>query len=214
MKKISCCGDSITFGLMATAPENSYPSVMQTLLGESYAVKNFGKCGATVIADYDFQEGRLYGPYLKSEEYPAAMDSEPDIVVLMLGMNDGNPTHCFNAQNGGAISEEYQALYRRTLCEMLEGFRDLPTKPELFLCRTSAMRRVVGKSFNEDYIRYFTENLIQIRKIQEKIAEQYQIPLIDTLSEMDDPGYYHDGVHLTDAGYAQMAKIIAAAITK
>ena len=212
MKKIACCGDSITFGQMATAPEHSYPAVMRKLLGEGYAVENFGKCGATVIADYDFEDGRLYGPYLKSEEYTAAMASDPDVVVLMLGMNDGNPTHCFNARNGGAISEYYLALYEQTLCGMLEGFHGLPSAPKLFLGRTSAMRRSVGKSFSTDYIYHFTENLKKIRKIQENLAEKYQIPLIDTLSDMDDPAYYCDGVHLTDKGYAKLAQIIAGAV--
>lgn len=212
MIKIACCGDSITFGHMASAPEYSYPSVMQKLLGKDYAVENFGRSGATVIADYDFQEGRLYGPYLKSEEYASAMASDPDIVVLMLGMNDGNPTHCFNAKNGGAISEDYLELYEETLCKMLEGFRNLPSAPKLFLGRTSAMRRIVGKSFSAEYIYYFTENLKKIRRVQEKLAERYQIPLIDTLSGMDDPTYYCDGVHLTDAGYAKLAAIIAEAV--
>ena len=206
--KIACCGDSITFGLLATAPENSYPSVMQKLLGEAYTVCNFGRSGATIIADYDWHEERLYGPYLKSAEYAAAMASEPDIVVLMLGMNDGNPTHCFNAKNGGAISEYYLALYEQTLSKMLDGFRGLPSAPKLLLGGTSAMRRVVGKSFSEEYVYYFTENLKKIRFVQERLAEKYQIPLIDTISDMDDPDYYCDGVHLTDKGYAKLAQVI------
>lgn len=214
MVRISCCGDSITFGLMASAPECSYPCVMQKLLGEEYIVNNFGKSGATVIADYDFQEGRLNGPYLKSEEYPAAMASDPDIVVLMLGMNDGNPTHCFNEKNGGVLSESYVALYEKTLSDILTGFGDLASKPQLFLCRTSAMRREAGKVFSAEYVHHFTENLKMIRKVQEKLADRFQIPLIDTLTGMDDPSYYQDGVHLTDTGYAKLAEIIAAAIKK
>lgn len=210
--KIACCGDSITFGLMASAPECSYPSVMQKLLGDAYTVENFGRSGATVIADYDFQEGRQYGPYLKSEEYAASMVSDPDIVVLMLGMNDGNPTHCFNVINGGAISEDYLKLYEQTLSNMLKGFRDIDSKPQLFLGGTSAMRRVAGEYLSADYIYYFTENLKKIRLVQEKLAERYQIPLIDTISDMDDPDYYCDGVHLTDKGYAKLAQIITDAV--
>ena len=214
MVRISCCGDSITFGLMASAPECSYPSVMQKLLGEAYTVCNFGRSGATVIADYDWHEERLYGPYLKSAEYASAMKSEPDVVVLMLGMNDGNPTHCFNSINGGVISEDYLSLYEQTLIKILEGFMELPSKPKLFLGKTSAMRRVAGDYFSFDYVYHFTENLKKIRKIQEKLAEFYKIPLIDTLSDMDDPTYYKDGVHLTDKGYMQLAEIIATAIKK
>ena len=45
-----------------------------------------------------------------------------------------------------------------------------------------------------------------------KAAEFYKIPLIDTLSDMDDPTYYNDGVHLTDKGYTQLAGIIYEAV--
>lgn len=211
--KVACCGDSITFGLMATEPECSYPSVLQTLLGENYLVENFGRSGATVISDYDFQAGREYGPYLKTEEYAYAMASCPDIVILMLGMNDGNPTHCFNEQNGGAISEHYLSAYEETLCRILEGFRDLATAPKIFLCKTTAMKRTVSQTLTFQYIYHFTENLIKIREIQEKIAAKYKISLINTMVGMDDPALYQDGVHLTDMGYARLATIAAEAIT-
>lgn len=212
--KIACCGDSITFGLMATTLENSYPSVLQKLLGETYIVENFGRNGATVIADYDSREGQGYGPYINSAEYISAMASDPHIVILMLGMNDGNPTHCFNQKNGGAISEFYLSLYESTLCRIIDGFHSLATAPQIFLCKTSAMKRVVCETLNFDYIYHFTENLINIRKIQEKTARKYQIPLIDTLSDLDDPAYFCDGVHLTDMGYAQLATIVARNINK
>lgn len=212
--KIACCGDSITFGLMATTPENSYPAVLQKLLGETYIVENFGRSGATVIADYDSQPGQEYGPYLKSDEYASAMVSAPDIVILMLGMNDGNPTHCFNERNGGAISEYCLSVYEDTLCGILDGFRKLATAPKVFLCKTTAMKRVVNQILSFEYINHFTENLTNIREIQEKTAAKYQIPLIDTLFGMDDPAYYRDGVHLTDIGYARLAAIVAKAIIK
>lgn len=212
--KVACCGDSITFGLMATTSENSYPSVLQKLLGETYIVENFGRNGATVIADYDFRDGQEYGPYIKSAEYASAMASNPDIVILMLGMNDGNPTHCFNQKGGGAISEFYLSLYENTLCSILDGFHCLATAPQIFLCKTSAMKRVVCETLDFDYIYHFTENLIKIRKIQEKTAQNYRIPLIDTLSAIDDPACFRDGVHLTDMGYAQLAAIVAKNINR
>ena len=211
-KKISCCGDSITFGLLASTPEHSYPSVLQKLLGDAYQVGNYGRNGATVIADYDWLSNR-YSPYRKSPEYPLAMESRPDVVVLMLGMNDANPTHHFNAENGGPISDKYLRQYEDTLKKLLKGFKELPTKPQVFLARTTAMKRVVCAQFDEAYIRNFTENLILIRGIQEKVANEYEISSIDTLSEMDNMEFYRDGCHLTDAGYEQLAKIIFRTIT-
>ena len=206
-KRITCCGDSITFGALATAAEKSYPSVLQQLLGDSYQVENCGRNGATVIADYELVPNR-YAPYLKSPEYATAMMSEPDVAILMLGMNDANPTHHFNSENGGPISEEYLKKYEETLKNILDNLANLPSKPELILAKTTAMKRVVGKLFNEAYIENFTNNLILIRKIQEKVAREYQIPLVDTLFGMDNLDYYRDGCHMTDAGYQQLAEIM------
>lgn len=207
-KHIACCGDSITFGLLATDPQNSYPAVLQQLMGKSYRVRNFGRNGATVINDYEEVVNR-YLPYLKTPEYAAAMVSEPDIIVVMLGMNDGNPTHHFNAENGGPISERYLELYKETLKQLIRNVKNLPREPRILLAKTTAMKRVVCEQFSKEYIENFKNNLYKIRKIQDQIAEEYNVELIDTISNMDRPEFYRDGCHLTDEGYKQLAIIIA-----
>lgn len=212
-KTLACCGDSITFGLLATAPDRSYPSVLQDFLGDGYRVENYGRNGATVIADYPLLPNR-YAPYLKSPEYAGAMMSGADTVILMLGMNDGNPTHHFNSDNGGPISEEYLSLYEDTLIALIENFRNLPSAPQVYLAETTAMRRVVGPAFNEAYIKNFTENTYKLRQIQLAVSEKMGVPFIDTLTDMDNPDYYRDGCHLTDAGYEQLARIMYKAIAE
>ena len=211
-RTIACCGDSITYGLLATARDKSYPAVLQGLLPDC-RVENFGRNGATVIADYPLLPNR-YAPYLHSPEYAGAMMSGADAVILMLGMNDGNPTHHFNAENGGPMSAAYEKLYEDTLVTLVENFRDLPSKPQVYIAQTTAMRRVVGPQFNEAYIRDFTENTRRIRMIQKAVSERLGVRFIDTITGMDDPAYYKDGCHLTDAGYEQLARIIHEAITK
>ena len=206
--RIACCGDSITFGLMATDPQISYPSVLQQLIGEAYRVGNFGKSGATVISDYEEVVNR-YLPYLKTPEYAAALMSEPDIVVVMLGMNDGNPTHHFNEENGGAISENYLNLYKETYQKLLDNIRSLPQKPQIYMAKTTAMKRVVGEKFSEDYIKNFNENLKKIRQVQEQIAKEQNITLIETVNDRENLEFYQDGCHLSDAGYEQLASVIA-----
>lgn len=208
---VACCGDSITFGLLATAPERSYPAVAQGLLGSEYRVENFGRNGATVIADYPLLPNR-YAPYLKAPEFAGALMSEAKTLVLMLGMNDGNPTHHFNAENGGVISQAYLKEYEGRLVELVEAFRGMPTAPKVYLATTTAMRRVVCAQFDEHYIRHFTDNMEKIRGIQRDVARALGTPLIDTLTEMEDPAFYRDGCHLTDAGYSRLAQIVAKAI--
>lgn len=209
--RIACCGDSITFGLAATGTDKSYPSVLQTLLGDKYDVRNYGKSGATVIDDYEVVPDR-YSPYVKAAEYEAALNFNPNTVVLMLGMNDGNPTHHFNSENGGKISDGYLRLYKRTLEGMLQSFKALPTRPKLYLAQITAMKRVVCESFSEKYVNDFTDNLKKLRKLQTELAADNRIVLIDTLSEMQAEEYYADGCHLTDDGYARLAEIICKAL--
>lgn len=211
--RISCMGDSITFGLMATSAENSYPSVLQSLLGESYCVSNFGRSGATVINDYDVVEDR-YSPYTKTEEYKQAMQSEPDIVVLMLGMNDANPTHHFNEENGGPISDYYLDFYEKILTEMIERLQSLPSSPQIYLVKTTEMKRKVEEGFEPEYVKYFLENLVKLRGIQEKVAQDKKINLIDTYDYMQDDSYYRDGCHLTDEGYHKLGETIWKALKK
>ncbi len=213
MKKtrISCCGDSITFGLMASSSDKSYPSVLQNLLGEEYEVLNFGRSGATVIDDFDEVPDR-YSPYDKTDEYKKSLKSEPDIVILMLGMNDGNPTHCFNKQNGGAISDYYINFYEEILTNMVKTYQNLPTKPKVYLGRTTHMKRTVENGHEENYVKYFNENLEKILSVQEKIAEDMNLPFVDTRVDMDDESYYKDGVHMTDAGYSELANVFFKAL--
>ena len=211
-KTVACCGDSITFGLLATGAEKSYPAVLQRLM-QDHRVENCGRNGATAIADYPLLPN-CYAPYRKSPEYARAMVSGADTVVLMLGMNDGNPTHHFNAVNGGALSEEYCCRYEKTLWTLVEDFRNLPTKPRVYLAQITAMRRVVGAQFDQAYIQNFTENTAKLRQLQKLVGKTLGVPVIDTLTDMADAAFYRDGCHLTDAGYEQLARIIHKAITE
>lgn len=210
--RVACCGDSITFGLAATDSQKAYPAVLMNLLGSGYDVRNYGKSGATVIDDYEVVPDR-YSPYVKSEEYKNALRFAPDVVVLMLGMNDGNPTHHFNAENGGAISDSYLKLYEKTLAKITEEFKSLPTSSRIYLAETTAMKRVVCEEFDQKYVDDFTNNLVKIRKVQEEVARDKKIVLIDTLSEMREEAYYSDGCHLTDKGYSKLSEIIYNALS-
>lgn len=205
--RVSCMGDSITFGLMATSGEHSYPSNLQRMLGDNYCVSNFGRSGATVINDFEPIEDR-YLPYTKTQECRAAMKSEPDIVVLMLGMNDANPTHHFNESNGGPLSEYYIGFYEKILTELIENIKNLSTSPKVYLVKTTQMLRSVEEGFEPDYVRNFTENLVILRTIQEKVAKAQNIDIIDTYDDMQDSSYYEDGCHLTDEGYKKLAESV------
>src|SRR4051794_12268865 len=64
---IACVGDSITAGNGATSTDKNYPSQLQSLLGNSVQVKNFGNSGSTMLSD-----GFGDKPYTKQAEYTNA----------------------------------------------------------------------------------------------------------------------------------------------
>lgn len=212
-KRIVCCGDSITFGYMASGPDKAYPVVLQQLLGQKYTVMNCGRNGATVIDDYPLVPDR-YAPYSKSPEFLQATASSPDVVILMLGMNDANPTHHFNANAGGKITDHYQSLFRDALTQLITQLRQLPSKPAVILGCTTHMCRTPGKIFSEEYVADFKHNLNVIRYIQKSVAAEMGIPFVDTLTNMDNPAFYSDGCHMTDSGYSNLAQIFLPATRK
>lgn len=210
-ERIACCGDSITFGLGATSSTHSYPAVLQTLMGDHIVVGNFGRNGATGISDFGWRPDK-HSPYCKAPQYAAAMVSEPTTVVLMLGMNDGNPTHCFNEPNGGPMTDEVLTRYVNGMKALIENFRALPSAPRILLATTTHMCRQAGEQWIDAYVHDFNGNLAHIRAAQQQLADIYGLPLIDTLTDMNNPAFYKDGCHLTDAGYQALARRIRQAL--
>ena len=88
---VACVGDSITYGYGASnQATKSYPANLQTLLGASVQVKNFGRNSATLLS-------APYGdlPYEDQAEFAAASSfvsgagaSAVVDVIIMLGSND------------------------------------------------------------------------------------------------------------------------------
>ena len=87
MIRIACIGDSLTWGFTLLDPwRQSYPALLGEMLGPEYEVRNFGCNGASVRFDADL-------PYVQTQAYRASLAWGPDIVLLMLGSNDANPSN-------------------------------------------------------------------------------------------------------------------------
>ena len=121
-KRIVCFGDSLTWGYDPDTkkrfPEESrWPMVMQTLLGEEYAVIEEAQNGRTIATD-DPAEGEKNAlkyilPCLESH-------SPLDVLIIMLGCNDCKRKFSYSAMD---IAEEMQLFlekvlaYRQFRCE-------------------------------------------------------------------------------------------------
>ena len=83
--KVACVGNSITEGFGLENPSvESYPAVLQSLLGNNYEVENFGLSARTLLMKGDL-------PYMKEQRFKDALEFLPDIVTIKLGTNDSKP---------------------------------------------------------------------------------------------------------------------------
>ena len=100
--KVACIGNSVTAGYLLKDPEwESYPSVLQRLLGPNYEVGNFGHSGATLL----FKGHR---PYVQMPEFKKALDWDADIFVIHLGLNDTDPRNW--PKYASEFKRDYNAL--------------------------------------------------------------------------------------------------------
>lgn len=205
--KVACCGDSITEGVAASGANKAYPAQMQLLLGDQYLVENFGIGGASAVGDYSLA-------YKNTEVYRKALAAKPDVVILMLGMNDANPTHAWNGTPSapGAISAGTLAQYKTAMLALIESFEKLESNPTIFLVSTTPMTRTIGAAFSESYVNNFNANLDAIRELQVEIAKEKGIMLIDGETPLDQSSYFADGCHLTDTGYGKLAEVVGTVI--
>lgn len=175
-KKVACVGDSITQGIGNTP----YPTRLQDLLGENYEVKNFGLWGTTGCEN----TGR---PYTTCDDscYQSSLDYQPDIVILMLGTNDGN-------EGSIAYAEEH---YKEDMTKLINRYLSLPSKPTLYLV-TSPYAYLPGNAPVNS----------RIVPMQRELAKELDLPLVDMNAFTENkPELFQDQLHPNDNGYYYLA---------
>ncbi|SOC01599.1 Lysophospholipase L1 [Pseudobutyrivibrio ruminis DSM 9787] len=186
--KISCVGDSLTYGsgVLKTRDTDAYPAQLQIKMGTDHLVSNFGLRNATASASGDL-------PYVESEEYQQSLKSKPDIVVLMLGTND-TKTYNWNASD-----------YETGLKELVESYQQLDTKPTVYLMRSPYCYSLDGS----DVAEYDIQPVVvsdELGGIVEKVAAETGVEVIDLyeITEGQDE-LYTDGIHFNAKGYELIA---------
>jgi sialate O-acetylesterase len=107
----------VTKGYGITDAKDSYPSVLQELLGEGYIVGNFGHSGATLLS-------KGHNPYIQTAAYKDALDFAPDIAVIALGLNDTDPRNWPN----------YQYEFESDYADLIAAFREVNPQVEIYIC--------------------------------------------------------------------------------
>lgn len=190
--KIACVGDSLTWGqaLNNTQTVNSYPNVLQKLLGtENYLVGNFGASGRVMSEGY--REATWDRSYHLTTAYQESLQFGADIVVICLGTND--------AAKCDVSTEDGKQNFLDSARHLVDAYRSAGAS-EIFLC-------LPPYNSNPSYIRILERRVMPLIR---QAAQENDLELIDfyTPTNLHEEYLLSDSLHLTDEGYALMAKIV------
>ncbi|MCS2745619.1 GDSL-type esterase/lipase family protein [Bacteroides thetaiotaomicron] len=188
--RVACIGNSITFGAgIKNRSRDSYPSVLDRMLGDNYWVKNFGVSARTMLNKGDH-------PYMNEPAYKNALAFNPNIVVIKLGTNDSK-----------SFNWKYKADFMKDAQTMINAFKRLPSQPKIYLCYPSKAY-LTGDGINDDII---SKEIIPMIK---KLAKKNDLSVIDLHTAMDGmPELFPDRIHPNEKGAQVMAKAVYQSIS-
>jgi acyl-CoA thioesterase I len=179
--KLACIGDSITEASDIPEPAR-YPTRLQSLLGSSWKVSNFGLSGHTLLKKGDY-------PYWNTPRHQEALKSAPDVVIIMLGTNDTKP------QNW-----QFKREFFRDYTELVKSFQALESKPRIYVCRPCPVPEPGNFGINE-------KNTVEAIKIIDRLAKAMNLGVIDMHQALESrPELLPDNVHPNAEGYEELAK--------
>jgi len=206
--RVACVGNSITEGY-GIWDQKKYPDHLQEMLGDSYKVQNFGVSSMTFANK---------GPgdnmsYWNTDKFKAALEFNPEIVVIELGTNDskfftnncienGQPRYNYNygQYEKEQLYKDYEAL--------LDTFMHLTTSPRV-------IATLQPYSNNCEWGIMDTAIVNQINPIIEEVATRKGVEIIDLHSQFNTPEWFlADSVHPNATGAKELARIIKEGILK
>ncbi|MFA5244919.1 MAG: GDSL-type esterase/lipase family protein [Pedobacter sp.] len=191
--KVACIGNSVTYGAGLKDPATeSYPAVLQNLLGTGYQIANFGRNGATLLK-------KGHRPYFRTPEFKAAIEYGADIAIIHLGLNDTDPRNW----------PDYSGDFTRDYSWLLDTLKKVNPKVRLFVSRLtpifSGHPRFQSGTHNWHQ---------QIQELMPGIASANQAQLVDLHSPLSNrPDLFNDNVHPDKEGAAIIARTFYQAIT-
>ena len=193
--RIACIGNSVTYGFgIADRDRDSYPAQLQTLLGQKYDVRNFGFSGATMLK-------KGHKPYREKPPFLGAIDFQPHIVVIHLGLNDTDP------RNWAHFNQDFISDYE----EMIDVFRNLDTDPEprIWVCKMTPIF-----SWHKRFKTGTRNDFWAIQQAIEKVALNKSVTLVDLHTPLySRPDLFADALHPSKEGAEIIASIVKSYIT-
>lgn len=192
--KVACVGDSITYGHGTTGwPSNTYPAVLQGLLGEKYHVNNYGVSSFAVQVNADRS-------YRTLEHYEQSLAYDADFVVFMMGSNDSKPVNWVD-----------EATFKADLLSLLKTYGDA----KIILCTPAAAFFLEGQTegtTNHNIQPLVVEKIAEVCR-QVAVEEGYTLLDIHALTQGHSEWFEADGVHPSNEGAAAIAQEVSRVLT-
>ncbi|HPC58852.1 MAG TPA: GDSL-type esterase/lipase family protein [Kiritimatiellia bacterium] len=187
--RVACVGDSITYGdRLDDRLRDAYPAVLNRLANGRFVAGNFGVNGATAIAGIPFRS------WSATQACRDAMAFHPDVVVVMLGIND-------------LAFPDLHNRYPRDLRRLVERFQALPSAPRLFLCTLTPVAADAPDAPVNRTIRGTLNPAIRA------VAAQTGAGVIDISPVFDDRFHlFPDGLHPDPEGAELIAQTVLQAL--
>lgn len=191
--KVACIGNSVTFGYgLPEADGGNYPQQLQQLLGDGYAVANFGHSGATLLR-------KGHNPYYKTDAFAQALAFVPDIAVIHLGLNDTDP------RNWPEYRDDFGADYGW----LLDTLRATNPEITLYICRLTPIF-----SGHPRFKSSTREWYWQIQAAITQIATHQEVELIDLHTPLyHRPDLFADNLHPDATGAGIIARAVYGKLT-
>ncbi|MDB5018462.1 MAG: hypothetical protein JWQ84_3294 [Mucilaginibacter sp.] len=184
--KVACIGASITYGAtIENREQNSYPAQLQKMLGNKFLVTNYGVSGTTLLKKGD-------SPYWTTNEYKAALATNPDIVIIDLGGNDSK-----------LINRVHLSEYESDYHEFIRSFIQLPSHPRIVLL-------LAMPSFSKDTTAIWDPVIVnQVNRHIQQVAFDDKVEVIDMHSPfVDKEAIMADKIHPNKEGATIMAQTV------
>ena len=148
---------------------------------------------------------------------PLRLHSSPDIVTIMLGTNDAKYCNFYSTERNGK-PKGVGVGYREAYLDMINMFRDLPTKPKIYVAIPPPLTHPPGHPDKPPPFNMSSEVINGVYPILVRdIATVANVDgIIDTWSALGgkdmDPNLTCDGCHPMDESFGIIAKTFAEAI--
>ena len=206
---IACVGDSITRGTGSSNTATSYPAQLAEKLGNGYTVGNYGIPGIRVLQDssVNIHTNGTNGQYRAAGDmgYGGAICENPDLVIIMLGTNDG-------VINNGVFEDVRRNNLKAAYTDLVQGFLALDSNPTVVLATIPVHGSFSSQNSEQDMANFELKRK-ELDKLYKEIADEYGLGVIDigaftnewSVDDRDNLYFANDHLHPNDAGYDKIS---------